>query len=559
MRSRSLFINKEKGFSLVEVMVALAVLAGIATGSMSLFQNMNKNSTKGKQDSDMLIATNEMAALLSDPENCKATLPNLSTNPTNIKFIHPTSGVMSKYATGSQFGNVGTKISGYRIIYPLDGNNEQARLIINYEKKKVLGTGDFSRKLDLYVLADATAPFNTIHCRSVATNDELWKRGTSPHEGDIHFGGGVGIGTTTPQTMLSVHATGTRGGIAVESEAQANVSIRGFSDTGNTYAALYMGKDNVPFSTSSWGLAFKKNTANAEGFNIFHSSTAAAFFPTFSITPGHRFGFLTDDPQGTVHIVQPDVSPAIAPMGLVVDSPTAQGNILIRGKSDSNLTHAAVYFGKENTVAALNTWFVGYFGPAQAPYDGFVIGRNGVGHAISITADAMSVGFGTGNPDTNYRVHITETGGKSLKLDGDFLTAGNSTMNGNVTVGGTVTAASDKRLKNKVKPLKDSLKKILKLHGISFHWIDQNRGEGPQIGFIAQDVEKVYPELVHTDEEGNKSVAYQNLVAPLVEAIHAQQEQIESLKAELEESQGKQELMMKELCLMNPKFSFCRK
>ncbi|HEU5114493.1 MAG TPA: hypothetical protein VFT82_01865, partial [Candidatus Paceibacterota bacterium] len=53
-------------------------------------------------------------------------------------------------------------------------------------------------------------------------------------------------------------------------------------------------------------------------------------------------------------------------------------------------------------------------------------------------------------------------------------------------------------------------------------------------GLIAQDVEKVYPELVNTNKQtGLKSVEYANLVGPLIEAVKEQQKEIDTLKAEV--------------------------
>lgn len=70
------------------------------------------------------------------------------------------------------------------------------------------------------------------------------------------------------------------------------------------------------------------------------------------------------------------------------------------------------------------------------------------------------------------------------------------------------------------------------LDGVSFDW--KESGE-KSVGVIAQDVEKVFPELVKTDDAtGLKSVEYGNLVAPLIEAVKEQQKQINSLKAEVE-------------------------
>lgn len=93
--------------------------------------------------------------------------------------------------------------------------------------------------------------------------------------------------------------------------------------------------------------------------------------------------------------------------------------------------------------------------------------------------------------------------------------------------------SSDERLKTDVEPIEDALEKVLQLEGVSFRWKENNKSS---LGLIAQDAEKVFPELVSTaSETGMKSVEYGNLVAPLIEAIKEQQKQIEKLEAEIEE------------------------
>ena len=72
----------------------------------------------------------------------------------------------------------------------------------------------------------------------------------------------------------------------------------------------------------------------------------------------------------------------------------------------------------------------------------------------------------------------------------------------------------------------------MNLRGVTYRWNDPARGAERQIGLIAQEVERVLPELVTTDEKGYKSVAYQNVVPVVVEAIKVQQKQMEDLKAE---------------------------
>jgi Chaperone of endosialidase len=76
---------------------------------------------------------------------------------------------------------------------------------------------------------------------------------------------------------------------------------------------------------------------------------------------------------------------------------------------------------------------------------------------------------------------------------------------------------SDRRLKQNIIPISHSLDKIITLNGYSFDWIQDGTHD---IGIIAQEVEQVFPDIVHTDTTtGMKSVKYGNLVAPIIEAI----------------------------------------
>jgi len=90
-----------------------------------------------------------------------------------------------------------------------------------------------------------------------------------------------------------------------------------------------------------------------------------------------------------------------------------------------------------------------------------------------------------------------------------------------------VTASSDEKLKENIRPIADALSKVLQLSGVLFNRIGQTADE---IGYIAQQVEKIIPQVIHTDADGMKSLAYGNLVALLGEAIKEQQQQIEELK-----------------------------
>jgi hypothetical protein len=84
--------------------------------------------------------------------------------------------------------------------------------------------------------------------------------------------------------------------------------------------------------------------------------------------------------------------------------------------------------------------------------------------------------------------------------------------------------SSDARFKHHITPVQQALQKIMSLRGINYDWkVDTYRDKGfskdRQIGLIAQDVEKVLPELVSSDSEGFKSIHYDKLTAVLVEAM----------------------------------------
>ena len=102
---------------------------------------------------------------------------------------------------------------------------------------------------------------------------------------------------------------------------------------------------------------------------------------------------------------------------------------------------------------------------------------------------------------------------------------------------------SDARLKKDIAPISDGLQKVEDLNGVYFKWRDSGEDS---IGLIAQDVEKVFPEAVATDDKtGLKSVDYSKLVAPLIEAVKSQQEEIEVLNSRIGDLESKIELMSK--------------
>lgn len=97
---------------------------------------------------------------------------------------------------------------------------------------------------------------------------------------------------------------------------------------------------------------------------------------------------------------------------------------------------------------------------------------------------------------------------------------------------------SDRTLKKDIRNLPASLKHVLKLRPVVWHWKDEKVGEDQEYGFIAQEVEKIMPDLVSMDTwvDGTerKFLSTQKMVPFLVAAIQEQQAEIDKLRAEIE-------------------------
>lgn len=91
---------------------------------------------------------------------------------------------------------------------------------------------------------------------------------------------------------------------------------------------------------------------------------------------------------------------------------------------------------------------------------------------------------------------------------------------------------SDERLKHDVKPLKDILEKLGKIRALSF---SMNSNNEKKLGVIAQDVEKVYPELIQHLSGGYLGVDYLGFIGPLIGAVHELKAENDALREQLKE------------------------
>ena len=162
-------------------------------------------------------------------------------------------------------------------------------------------------------------------------------------------------------------------------------------------------------------------------------------------------------------------------------------------------------------------------------------------HAQLSILTGSAVGIG-GNSNLSY------DDGWAMSVKGNLKVVANSynQSTGDVIADGTISGSnvsqrSDKRLKKNIQPMEDVLEKVLRLEGVHYNWKDKSLDTDRQIGFIAQDVEKIFPELVHTDSEGYKSMNYGQLTSALVESVKELDKEnrvLEDRIAKLEEMVG---------------------
>jgi hypothetical protein len=158
---------------------------------------------------------------------------------------------------------------------------------------------------------------------------------------------------------------------------------------------------------------------------------------------------------------------------------------------------------------------------------------------------AGSVGIGTSTPYSKLTVWGPDAASSALAFN--VVNNASTTVfavfdGGNAQLSGTLTQNSDQRLKTNIESLDASstLTLIDQLNPVTFNWIDPNQGNGIQVGFIAQQVQAIFPELVSTTSAtaltpgGTLGLNYIGLVAPAISAIQALSSEVQNLIAEVQ-------------------------
>jgi hypothetical protein len=156
-----------------------------------------------------------------------------------------------------------------------------------------------------------------------------------------------------------------------------------------------------------------------------------------------------------------------------------------------------------------------------------------------------------GNLSSGYGVGYYYAGGLNFDTDGGSINFGKGVgITGSLSIsslagsgnravysdsaGGLTNSSSDVSLKTNIESLQYGIYTIKQLNPIKFNWIDTDkRGNQKEIGFIAQEVQQVVPEVVGTNSDGTLSLDYPKMVAVLTKVLQEQQTLIEQLEARI--------------------------
>jgi len=318
-------------------------------------------------------------------------------------------------------------------------------------------------------------------------------------------GGNVGIGTTAPLAPLHVQDVSSTGVVRIQGAPNANAG-----------AALDLYSSGNNANQRNWRL--HANVETAGDFEILQSTSTTG-------SPAYGSG-----------VARFYISPA-GNVGIGTTTPVAKLSIRTTDTDAATYSIAAKTTGTNYGVDAeavgsgATTNVGGYFAASGATSN----------YAIIVPSGYGSVGIGTTTP--SYTLTVAGTA---------WVTSG-------------AWSGSDGRWKRNVAALSpsSSLDKILALRPVNFEWKADEYPQlgftnGIQVGFIAQDVEKVIPELVTTDDKGYKGMSYEKLTPVLTGAVQEQQSQIEGLKSQVGALKEGNELLKELVCADHPQAAACK-
>ena len=351
---------------------------------------------------------------------------------------------------------------------------------------------------------------------------------------------------------IPVDATGLRVTQISLDFSNSVTGILGMGNGGTGWASITTGA--IPFGNGSSALATSSSLSfDGTKFVTPFASTSVfsissnAYFPGSGVwTSSGSVGIGTSNPTGLLHLAQTDYvgNTPVAPIvlsrywGSSTDTRAAAiykylnntnaNDQLVFGVTGNggSLTDPTLYSNAKMVIQANGNVGIGTTTP-QARFD-IAGANNGTAPLFQLSSvtnwatttqflvtSGGNVGIGTSSPDTLLTVGSNSPSGNVAHFENS---TGSCYINPTTT---SLSCSSDARLKTNVVPLDsaDGLAAVLKLNPVSYNWKTESATSSPHIGFIAQDVQPVLPDLVSQSPDGYYTLNYAGLTPYLVKAI----------------------------------------
>jgi hypothetical protein len=309
---------------------------------------------------------------------------------------------------------------------------------------------------------------------------------------------------------------------------------------------------SAPASTISTG----SGTISIDGNNGIENGTG------MDLRQGNLASLTYMASDDTAHVINCTNALCTTYHDIVVDS--AAGNYPMSGASTvvvgpdnlprivySSENAAGVYFVRFATLDGLNASAGSSVGTSNSPFGSIntkslILNGTNIANALWTTSsfgiyyNGGNVGIGTMTPASRLSLVGPDTSGSTAAFTITNSASTNELQvfdDGHTVLAGTLTQNSDQRLKTNIQSLdaSSSLAAIDALNPVTFNWIDQSQGSSTQIGFIAQQVQQLFPGLVSTTSptkltpDGTLGVNYIGFIAPIISAIQALSAEVQSL------------------------------
>ena len=332
--------------------------------------------------------------------------------------------------------------------------------------------------------------------------------------------GWLGVGTMSPTALVDIEGSTAADTLTAPNALVVNGGTGGFGNgyTAGNGASIVVNAGNggangpgVAFPGTGGSITLKSGSAGC-GAGLVCGGTGG------SIQITGATNHYADDQTGSSIVLTAGTSPSTA--GSIVLSPGRfTGRVGTNGSVQLwNYTPAFFFEDSGNTVKGL-------VGPNRNG-DLSLVSRTS-GNWLRLGSNQGAIAFWTdGNAESNETAQMF--------LSTRALYVFGSCLGGN--------CSSDVRLKKNIRPLPPVLDKLAQLEPVSWDWRTEEYPDlhltlGSNFGLIAQDVEKVFPELVSTDEHGFKAVNYSRFPLMLLEAAHELKAENDSLRAKLHEQE----------------------